>query len=63
MKADMTDTTPPSTSTCPAGTGIGPKSLSLGASIEALKPMMSKSDAQNAAKTAEQQANTEISKS
>lgn len=63
LKADMTDTAPPSTVTCPAGAGTGPKSLSLGASIEALKPTMSKSDAQNAAKTAEQQAKTDISQS
>lgn len=63
LKADMTDAAPPSTATCPAGTGTGSKSLSLGASVQALKPTMSKTDAQDAAKTAEQQAKTDISKS
>lgn len=63
LKADMTGTAPPSTATCPAGTGTGSKSLSLGASIEALKPTMSQSDAQNAAKTAEQEAKADTSHS
>ena len=63
LKADMTDTAPPSTATCPAGTGTGSKSLSLGASIEALQPTMSQSDAHNAAKTAEHQAKADISQS
>ena len=63
LKADMTDVAPPSTATCPAGTGTGSKSLSLGASIEALKPTMNKSDAQTAAKTGEQQAKTDLSHS
>ena len=63
LKADMTDTAPASTATCPAGTGTGSKSLSLGASVEALKPTMSKSDAQSAAKTAEQQAKADMSHS
>lgn len=63
LKADMTDTAPPPTATCPAGTGTGAKSLSLGASIEALKPTVNKSDAQTAAKTGEQQAKSDMSHS
>lgn len=63
LKADMTDTAPPSTATCPAGTGTGSKSLSLGASIQALKPDMSKSQVKSATKTAEHQAHTDITQS
>lgn len=63
LKADMTDTAPPSTATCPAGTGTGSKSLSLGASIQALKPDMSKSQVKSATKAAEHQAHSDIRQS
>ncbi|MDE3108676.1 MAG: hypothetical protein KGL02_01935 [Acidobacteriota bacterium] len=63
MKADMTDTAPPSTVTCPAGTGTGSKPLSLGASIEALKPDITKSQVKSATKTARHQANADLRQS
>jgi len=56
LKSDMTDTAPAAGVTCPDGTGTGPKALSLGASIQALKPTMTKSDVKSATKTATHQA-------
>lgn len=56
LKADMMDTAPAAGVTCPAGTGTGPKALSLGASIQALDPTMTKSDVKSATKTASHQA-------
>lgn len=60
LKYDMTDTTPLAGVTCPDRTGTGPKALNLGASIQALKPTMTKSDVKNATKTATHQAHTDI---
>lgn len=66
LKADMTDTPPPAPTggatgvTCPDGTGTGPKALNLGASIQGLKPAMTKSDVKNATKTATHQAHVDI---
>ena len=56
LKADMTDTAPAAGTTCPAGTGTGSKALNLGASIQALKPTMNKSEVKSAMKTAKRQA-------
>lgn len=56
LKADMTDTAPAAGTTCPDGTGTGPKALSLGASIQALDPTMTKSEVKSATKTATHQA-------
>ncbi len=67
LKADMTGTALPTSSssstspTCPAATGS--KKLSLGASIQALKPTMTSSEAKDAAKTATHEANDDISAS
>ena len=60
LKADMTDTPPVAGVTCPTGTGTGPKALSLGASIQALKPTMNKSEVKSAMKTAKHQAKIDI---
>jgi hypothetical protein len=65
LKADMTGTALSTSSsssaspTCPAGTGS--KKLSLGDSIQALKPTMTSSEAKDAAKTATHEANDDIS--
>jgi hypothetical protein len=60
LKSDMTDTAPATGVTCPSGTGTGPKALSLGASIQALDPTLTKSDVKNATKTATDQAKADI---
>jgi len=59
LKADMTDTAPPTGTTCAPDTGTGPKALNLGASIQALKPTMNKSEVKSAIKTAKHQAKTD----
>jgi len=63
LKADMTATAVPAGTTCAAGTGTNSKPMSLGASIGALKPDMSKSDATTAAKEGEHQAHDDLSQS
>ena len=63
LKADMTDTAPPTSATCPSGTGTGSKSLSLGASIQSLKPDMSKSQVKIATKAAQHQAYADLHQS
>lgn len=63
LKADMTATAAPAGTTCAAGTGTNSKPMSLGASIGALKPDMSKSDATTAAKEGEHQAHDDLSQS
>ena len=60
LKSDMTDTAPAAGVTCPDGTGTGPKALNLGASIQALKPTMTKSEVKSATKAATHQAKTDI---
>ena len=60
LKSDMTDTAPATGTACPADTGTGPKSLSLGASIQALKPTMNKPEVKSAMKTAKHQAKIDI---
>jgi hypothetical protein len=65
LECDMTLQPVPtdSTATCPAGTGTSSKGMSLGASIQALSPSLSKSDVKGAAKTGEKQAHTDLSHS
>ena len=60
LKSDMTDTAPATGTTCPADTGTGSKALNLGASIQALKPTMNKSEVKSAMKTAKHQAKIDI---
>jgi hypothetical protein len=55
LKADMTGTAPATGTTCPAGTGSS--KLSLGKSIQALSP---KTDAKEAANTAQKQSDADI---
>ncbi len=68
LECDMTlqpvptgSTTTPAT--CPAGTGTSSKGMSLGASIQALNPTLSKSNVKSAAKTGQKQAHTDLSHS
>jgi hypothetical protein len=49
--------------TCPAGTATSSKGLSLGASIQALDPTLSKSDVKSATNTGQKQAHTDLSHS
>lgn len=58
LKADMTKTLAPSGSSCPAGTGT--KSMSLGKSIQTLKPS---SDGKGEAKKGEKQADDDLKES
>lgn len=61
LSADMTGTLPPTGAgapTCPAGTGT--KKLSLGSSIQALKPTMTGSQVKSATKTANHQAHADV---
>jgi hypothetical protein len=55
LRSDMTGTAPTSSSSCPAGTGS--KSMSLGKSIQTLKP---ETDSKTAAKKGQQQANQDL---
>jgi hypothetical protein len=59
VPTDSTTTAP----TCPAGTGTSSKGMSLGASIQALDPTLSKSEVKTATKTSQQQAHSDLSHS
>lgn len=61
LKANMTGTTPPLTSSCPDGTGTS--KMNLGKSIQALNPTMTSSQIKSATKTANKEAKKDMSKS
>jgi hypothetical protein len=62
LKPVPTDSTT-TPATCPDGTATGSKGMSLGASIQALDPSLSKSDVKSATKTGQKQAHTDLSHS
>ncbi len=65
LECDMTLKPVPTspTATCPAGTGTGTKGMSLGSSIQQVDPNLSSTEVKGAAKTANQQAHADLSKS
>ena len=65
LECDMTLKPVPTspTATCPTGTGIGTKGMSLGASIQTLDPTLTQSQVTDAAKTGQKQAHTDLSRS